>query len=512
MPIPRPSTNEKEDEFINRCMGNDTMNKDYPDNKQRSGVCYTSWREAKKDAEEFIPPESGDAPQEVKDILAAAYSSCRLKWTKDHPADKENQGNKTSCSQQAWGAVKNAGWNKISGKWIKKDSIDLKTDRTELKAVQLENGFLKAKISIARPGVFKYLYDQETRMEAKLPEDLFSSFTLDSAKAGIPVTDDHPEENGEYVLVDSSNYYKFIKGNISNVKIENNEITGDVLVYDADLIERIMDKKQNEVSIGFSALCVPENGFYGKEQYNIRQKNISINHAAMVTHGRAGESIKIHIDRRQIMPNKWTVEGGDASNLLTYRLYDNSGDIQVSPEIHTELMKIKTDAKEREAEIKTLKEEKANLENSIKADKNESEEIKKLKTDLETSKDSIKEWQKKCDELQKEIPVKVEKEASEKVRLIEFAKSVDVKADGLSNREIKLQVISKGLPYKEGVKIDELSDDAVDARYDAACELLRHIPNNETKKTTETVKVDADSIAKKREALLNVYDNKKKEA
>jgi len=44
MPLPKPSTGETEDDFISRCMGNDTMTDEYPDSKQRSAVCYSQWR------------------------------------------------------------------------------------------------------------------------------------------------------------------------------------------------------------------------------------------------------------------------------------------------------------------------------------------------------------------------------------------------------------------------------------------------------------------------------------
>jgi hypothetical protein len=44
MPIPKPRKNETEKDFISRCMGNEVMNREYPDNKQRSAVCYSSWR------------------------------------------------------------------------------------------------------------------------------------------------------------------------------------------------------------------------------------------------------------------------------------------------------------------------------------------------------------------------------------------------------------------------------------------------------------------------------------
>jgi cation transport regulator ChaB len=61
------------------------------------------------------PPEAGDAPQEVKDILKKVYSDYRDK----HPA--ENAATKKRGARIAWTAVKNAGWHKNKDdKWTKK--------------------------------------------------------------------------------------------------------------------------------------------------------------------------------------------------------------------------------------------------------------------------------------------------------------------------------------------------------------------------------------------------------
>jgi len=48
MPLPKPKPNEEREAFLERCMANPTMNREYPDNKQRYAVCNTQWREAKK--------------------------------------------------------------------------------------------------------------------------------------------------------------------------------------------------------------------------------------------------------------------------------------------------------------------------------------------------------------------------------------------------------------------------------------------------------------------------------
>lgn len=50
MPIPKPRPNERQDDFIGRCMGDDTMIRDYRSQPQRFAVCLSSWERDKKDS------------------------------------------------------------------------------------------------------------------------------------------------------------------------------------------------------------------------------------------------------------------------------------------------------------------------------------------------------------------------------------------------------------------------------------------------------------------------------
>jgi ATP-dependent protease ClpP protease subunit len=43
MPLPSPDPNEGHDDFIERCMGDDTMQEEYPDGEQREAVCEAQW-------------------------------------------------------------------------------------------------------------------------------------------------------------------------------------------------------------------------------------------------------------------------------------------------------------------------------------------------------------------------------------------------------------------------------------------------------------------------------------
>jgi hypothetical protein len=50
MPIPSPKKNQDQDSFMQDCMGDPTMNKEYKDQKQRAAICYRQYstRKSKK--------------------------------------------------------------------------------------------------------------------------------------------------------------------------------------------------------------------------------------------------------------------------------------------------------------------------------------------------------------------------------------------------------------------------------------------------------------------------------
>jgi hypothetical protein len=58
MPIPTPKKNQEEDSFMQDCMGDPAMNKDYKDQKQRAAICYRQFRVRKE--------KKANASEEVK--------------------------------------------------------------------------------------------------------------------------------------------------------------------------------------------------------------------------------------------------------------------------------------------------------------------------------------------------------------------------------------------------------------------------------------------------------------
>jgi hypothetical protein len=45
MPLPSPRQGQTQDEFMQTCMSNENMKKEFPQNKQRVAVCMQKWRD-----------------------------------------------------------------------------------------------------------------------------------------------------------------------------------------------------------------------------------------------------------------------------------------------------------------------------------------------------------------------------------------------------------------------------------------------------------------------------------
>ena len=60
MPLPTPKKDEDQKTFISRCAGDTTMNKDYPDTKQRVAVCYSQWKNKDKEETKGFKVHIGD--------------------------------------------------------------------------------------------------------------------------------------------------------------------------------------------------------------------------------------------------------------------------------------------------------------------------------------------------------------------------------------------------------------------------------------------------------------------
>lgn len=373
-----------------------------------------------------------------------------------------------------------------------KDEMDCEfsVDRGQYEVIETSEGFLKARVTIAKVGVFPYIQsDGSIRYEAKLPEELLSAKTVSSAK-GVPSTNEHPIKNNKYILVDTDNYKEFTVGSISEPVADSDSIIAFETIYDKNAIDKIKVQKHKEVSIGFTYEIDETPGVWNGIPYDVVQRNIKINHVAHVEHGRGGKDVKIHVDKGEGMQTNNQNSAAPAGNSTGDTMYsfrcDNGNDISVPKNVHDELMTMKKKIQTDSIELENLKKQLSDVHQ---------------KNEFDTMKAAVDEWKNKYQELSNSIPGMVADAAKNRIDLMNIAKStiVDQNFDSMSDKEIKLKVIEKGLPFKSNVDTSKVSDIEINTRFDAAVEIMKYTANNKQKTGID------ENIPKN--GIQNLYNN-----
>lgn len=363
-------------------------------------------------------------------------------------------------------------------------------------------GYLKLKGIIAKPGIYPYIENGVVVRELVPPEELFSPETIQSAD-GVPLTDDHPEQNGIPVMLSSGDASIHARGTVYNPVIEDGKLCTKVSIWDAACIQAAVTGERRQLSIGRTTVLEDTPGTWNGQPYDRRQTRIRINHVAMVDRGRQGPEVKFLIDRGESM--------------LTYRT-DKGADVQVSDEIMADIQArnkkitdLEAKARTDSAELEALAARLAAISPSIPDPKGEADK-QKLMAQIEALTAQVAGFEDKYKALVEKMPEMVEDAANEKMQLSGALQSVDpaAKTDGLSPRELRLAVIQKVLPLEASVKVDSLSDEVIKGRFDAAMDLARVKAN--LQRGPAATRSDRDQIEANRAKMQDMHNFDRKEA
>lgn len=351
-----------------------------------------------------------------------------------------------------------------------------------------QNGFLTIRdVPIAKIGVFPYkLADGSVRMEAKLPQELLSDSTVESAN-NKPVTDDHPPE-----MVTIDNTKKYMSGITSNnAHVKGNTLRVDMVISDKDLINDISSGKE-ELSIGFRTEVKNIAGDFEGEHYDSQQTNIQINHIAVVDRGRAGHSIRLTGDSASMLIQDKRTETKMDTEIVRLdgrEITVNSKDASFVKETDRKIYK--QDAAEND-EIAKLKATIADLKKQLAAAKSGKDDNGKDKeSELAKSKAKTDALEKELqDTKEKFSPENINKRVNNRVRLQQDAAEYlanDYDFADKSDRQIKVDAIKT-------VKKDFDDKNVTDGRIDGLFEALSWNKNSITGwrggNLTDTTKVD----------------------
>lgn len=323
-----------------------------------------------------------------------------------------------------------------------------------------QTGFVHiTNVPIAIVGVFPYIKaDGSVEMEAKLPTELLSEVTVDSANSK-PVTDNHPDE-----LVTQVNASKYMKGfTATNAHVENDALKVDMTITDKSLINEINKGKQ-ELSIGFETEVVPKKGEYKGVAYDSVQRNIRINHVAVVEQGRAGHSVRLLGDSAEMIEQDAHETKGKRMDTTKVRL--DGADVTVATADADKIIKLDADNADKAKKI-------AELEAQIEEKKKELDE---LKGEAEEEKKNADEAQAKADAAEKELDSlkkeysgdAMQKAVNDRLNLVGKVKpylgdSYDF--NGKTDKQLKLDTITA---LDSSIDLKDKSDDYINAYFDAA--------------------------------------------
>lgn len=306
-----------------------------------------------------------------------------------------------------------------------------------------DDGYLVADARVARTGIQLYAGHEVGRPDMPVvrvyrpEEEVFSRDTLASF-AHRPVTNDHPAEP-----VTADNWRQFAVGQTADeIARDGQFIRVPLMVADAAAIKAIEDGKR-ELSAGYTCDLAWESGETASgEAYDAIQRNIKINHVAIVDRGRAGSQARI---------------GDGAGSWGACPVTLPTADMKGSP-MADNLRKVLVDGLQVETTdagaqaIDKLTKDKAALEQRLAdAEKAYSEalaakdeEIGKLKADLKTAQDAAK--------------IDVDKLVADRAELVETVKAIDAKIEtaGKSDADLRKAAVVAKLG-------DEMVKDASDA-------------------------------------------------
>ena len=149
-------------------------------------------------------------------------------------------------------------------------------------------GYLIDNPILTRVGIFEYHNPDGTiRRELRLPEEVFAAESLASYK-GKPVILTH-----EAGLVDVDNVQQEHIGTILSEGIQDGDnVRAQIVIHDAESL----DYGLRELSLGYTQTPEETPGIWNGQRYDAIQRDIRINHLALVQKARAGEQARLNID------------------------------------------------------------------------------------------------------------------------------------------------------------------------------------------------------------------------
>ena len=320
------------------------------------------------------------------------------------------------------------------------DRVSYKITKREI----TDEGFIRVPGRVARTGIQQYLA-RELGLADRNPMDIInvyrpaeSVFAGDSLQSyiGVDVTIEHPNE-----LVNTDNFTSVTAGVVVSAGVKDgNFVTADILIKSKDAIAAVNSGKV-QLSAGYTAVYEQVTGTTDAgEPYEFIQRDIKINHVALVDAARAGFQARLFDNKGKTTMAQVTLSQGVT--------------VEVADEATATLVKQTIDGLNRKVNDETAKREESE------------DEREKMEAERDEAKDALG----KAKELTSDeaINERVKQIADTKTACIAVG-GATFNCDSLDGLELKRQALTAG-KFRDGVKWSEKSDAYVDASFEMAVE------------------------------------------
>ena len=374
------------------------------------------------------------------------------------------------------------------------------------------DGFMRDSPIVARTGVYEYCNPDGTiRREYRPADEVFASDALNSFR-GKPITVLHPKKG----KITAANAFGTAIGSILSDGYPKDEkyVACDIVIFAPDKIG-----KHRELSLGYRCDCEETPGVSPDGQaYDAIQRNIRINHLAVVPLARAGMKARLNCDGDEIIESEGT------QNMSKFKI--DGVEHEVPEAVANYITALQSRADAAEAGLTATKEtlagvtaSKTELQTKLDAMTGERDGVQGKLDAMTAERDSLKS---KVDAAEADKKAAVDKavedtkkEVKERAELEADAKKAKCdKTDGMDNKALKIAIIKA--VRGDSLNFDGKSDDYVNAYYDsirgdldsnAAGDQMRKIFNNDNNNSGGKVK----SAAQHRQDMIDGMINKKED-
>lgn len=336
-------------------------------------------------------------------------------------------------------------------------------------AVTDADGFMRDSPVVARTGVYVYQQPDGTiRKEYRPEEEVFNEDSLGTFE-GKPITVGHPKDGkvtaatARKLSIGSILSRGYIKGGVPN---SPKYVSCDIVLFSP---KAIGDARQ--LSLGYRCDIEEVSGVTPDgEEYDAIQRNIRVNHLAVVKKARAGIKARLNLDGDEV----YDLEESEKKKMritIDSKEYDIDESVATyinALKIKEENARIKLDA--ATSELESAKADNEKLKENVDEKQKEIDEVSAERDGLKAKNESAEEEKKKAVD---EAVEKTRKEMEEHKEAQDCAEKAKIgKTDGLSTAELKNAIIKSA--FGESFKIDGMSEAYINGAYNAAKEMLHN--------------------------------------